>query len=334
MKKLIPLFLLLCVTTNSYSESQPAANDIFSTETVEKQNAKESVKENLSKAFIVARSKCWIDIADFRQSLAHGWAITNDTSNITPISLENSQSVLQGNGENSILPADLKYPKDDKKYGRPDWLAMIKSGENMIHRINEKRCYIPATACVEPNYQHLMSVMSETEGARWARGKDELDIFMSSVNLAKLVIETCNTSDSSFPEEPIKPMIASTEINNDALFAFDSAIVTDRGYKVAERLAKGILKLKLDAPMVQIIGHTDSLGSSAYNYNLSIRRAIAFKKVLEQFIGNDIVIKTIGKGETQPSAKTSQCNDSESSENISCLAPDRRVQIKVFGKKI
>lgn len=42
---------------------------------------------------------------------------------------------------------------------------------------------------------------------------------------------------------------------------------------------------------------------------------------------------TEGKGETQPLAKTGECDGAKSAKVIACLQPDRRVEIEVVGTR-
>ncbi len=68
--------------------------------------------------------------------------------------------------------------------------------------------------------------------------------------------------------------------------------------------------------MIRVEGHTDRLGSSAYNEKLSLQRAEAVKSYLVISGGiNPAKISAVGKGE---SAR---------------LQPDRRVEVEVSGTR-
>jgi OmpA-OmpF porin, OOP family len=106
------------------------------------------------------------------------------------------------------------------------------------------------------------------------------------------------------PVEPAKPAPSSVRqtvvIQADALFDFDKSVVRADGKRsIDEALAKlnGI-----DLEMVIATGHTDSIGTNAYNQKLSERRAAAVKQYLESKGIAGSKITTIGKGETQPVA--------------------------------
>ncbi len=89
-------------------------------------------------------------------------------------------------------------------------------------------------------------------------------------------------------------------IQADALFDFDKSVLRPDGKKsIDDALAK---LSGVDLEMVIATGHTDSIGTEAYNQRLSERRAAAVKAYLVSKGIPASKITTIGKGETQPVA--------------------------------
>ncbi|HTS85116.1 MAG TPA: OmpA family protein [Usitatibacter sp.] len=89
-------------------------------------------------------------------------------------------------------------------------------------------------------------------------------------------------------------------IQADALFDFDKSVVRPDGKKsIDEALAK---LQGVDLEMVIATGHTDSIGTEAYNQKLSERRAEAVKAYLVSKGIPAAKVTTIGKGKTQPVA--------------------------------
>jgi OOP family OmpA-OmpF porin len=72
------------------------------------------------------------------------------------------------------------------------------------------------------------------------------------------------------------------------------------------------------------IGHTDSIGSNAYNQRLSVRRAEAIKSYLVSKGVEANRIYTEGKGEKQPVASNKTKEGREK---------NRRVEIEVIGTR-
>ena len=106
------------------------------------------------------------------------------------------------------------------------------------------------------------------------------------------------------PAQPAKPAPASVRqavvIQADALFDFDKSVLRPDGRKSID---DALAKLRgVDLELVIATGHTDSIGSDAYNQRLSERRAAAVKEYLVSKGIPASKITTIGKGEAQPVA--------------------------------
>ena len=109
-------------------------------------------------------------------------------------------------------------------------------------------------------------------------------------------------------------------ISSDVLFEFDSAKLTSNAERVVDELARRIAETK--GP-VSVVGHTDSIGTDAYNQDLSERRATAVAKALRAVIGNDRPLTVAGRGETQPVAP----NEKNGEDNPAGRALNRRVVV-------
>jgi OOP family OmpA-OmpF porin len=116
-----------------------------------------------------------------------------------------------------------------------------------------------------------------------------------------------------------------------ALFDFDKAVLKPEGKAAidSEIISKlsGVQRLEL----VLVTGHTDRIGTQAYNQKLSERRADAVRDYLvSKGIARD-KIETLGMGKTQPVPGV-VCNMTAMKELIACLAPNRRVEVEVKGE--
>ena len=108
----------------------------------------------------------------------------------------------------------------------------------------------------------------------------------------------------------------------DAFFDFDKAVLKPEGKAKLDDLADKVKGINLE--VVIAVGHTDSIGSDAYNQGLSMRRSEAVKAYL---VSNGIEknrVYTEGKGEKQPVA------DNKTREG---RAKNRRVEIEVVGTR-
>jgi OOP family OmpA-OmpF porin len=128
------------------------------------------------------------------------------------------------------------------------------------------------------------------------------------------------------PAAPAKPAPASVKqavvIQADALFDFDKSVVRPDGKKnIDDALAK---LAGVDVEMVIATGHTDNVGTDAYNQKLSERRAAAVKEYLVSKGIPAAKVTTLGKGESQPVAT----NKSKEGRQ-----KNRRVDIEFKGVK-
>jgi len=128
-----------------------------------------------------------------------------------------------------------------------------------------------------------------------------------------------------------KPAAEKVKLSADALFDFDKAVLKPEGKAKLDNLAAQAGKLRLE--VVLAVGHTDRIGSVAYNQKLSERRAEAVKAYLVSKGIESNRIYTEGKGESQPVTGTQCNNTSGRSALIACLQPDRRVEIELIGTK-
>jgi OOP family OmpA-OmpF porin len=108
----------------------------------------------------------------------------------------------------------------------------------------------------------------------------------------------------------------------DAFFDFDKSVLKPEGRAKLDDLVGKMSGLNLE--VIIAVGHTDSVGSDAYNQKLSIRRSEAVKSYLVSKGVEKNRVYTEGKGEKQPVA------DNKTAEG---RAKNRRVEIEVVGTR-
>ena len=108
----------------------------------------------------------------------------------------------------------------------------------------------------------------------------------------------------------------------DAFFDFDKSVLKPAGKATLDDLAAKIQAINVET--IISTGHTDSIGTDAYNQALSLRRANAVKAYLvsKGIAADRIVVE--GKGEKQPVA---------SNATKEGRAKNRRVEIEVVGSR-
>ena len=118
------------------------------------------------------------------------------------------------------------------------------------------------------------------------------------------------------------PVAEKVTLAADVLFDFDKSVLKPEGKAKLDDLANKVRAINLE--VVIAIGHTDSIGSDAYNQKLSVRRAESVKAYLVSKGVEPNRVYTEGKGEKQPVA------DNKTRDG---RAKNRRVEIEVIGTR-
>ncbi len=132
-------------------------------------------------------------------------------------------------------------------------------------------------------------------------------------------------------KEPAKPVPQKINFSGDALFDFDKSVLKPEGKGMLDDLVRTLAGANYD--VILAIGHTDRIGSAAYNQKLSERRANAAKDYL---VSKGIAASRVtaeGRGKKQPITKPGECRGLPRTKLIACLQPDRRVDVEVTGAK-
>ena len=126
------------------------------------------------------------------------------------------------------------------------------------------------------------------------------------------------------PPAPAPQPPAATKVTYaaDAFFDFDKSVLKPEGKAKLDDLVSKIQGINLE--VIIAVGHTDSVGTDAYNQRLSVRRAEAVKAYLVHKGIEKNRVYTEGKGKKQPVA------DNRTAEG---RAKNRRVEIEVVGTR-
>jgi len=120
-----------------------------------------------------------------------------------------------------------------------------------------------------------------------------------------------------------KPNLETVTVSAEKLFGFDKSQLQDGAKPILDETAAKI-KANPELKAVIVTGHTDRIGSEAYNQKLSEKRANIVKEYLVSQGVDSAIISSVGKGETDP---VEACKGVKGKKLISCLAPNRRVVI-------
>jgi OmpA-OmpF porin, OOP family len=132
------------------------------------------------------------------------------------------------------------------------------------------------------------------------------------------------------PPAPAPPM--KVTFSADSLFDFDKANLKPAGRQQLDKFTADLKGVKYNA--VAVTGHTDRIGAQAYNLKLSTRRADAVKAYLVESGIPATAIAVKGVNGADPVTKPEDCKGSKpTAKLITCLQPDRRVEVEVSGTR-
>jgi outer membrane protein OmpA-like peptidoglycan-associated protein len=131
------------------------------------------------------------------------------------------------------------------------------------------------------------------------------------------------------PVPPAQP--GHLTLDGEAYFAFNKHNLTPLGRERLDKLLDELERADYDA--IVITGHTDRLGTDAYNNKLSEKRAQEVKRYLSQKGVNADKIQAKWVGSAEPVTAPGACDDLKRKAMIECLAPDRRVELEAVGMR-
>lgn len=141
-------------------------------------------------------------------------------------------------------------------------------------------------------------------------------------------------------EKTVVQQIVSTPVQTkqfnlsaDALFKFDGSSRNDllpKGQQELNKLVNAIQQGYANVSKIDLVGHTDRLGSDAYNYQLGLKRAETVRNYLIDAGIPEHIISFSSAGKTQPI--TAGCYDqAKGNAQRACLQQDRRVAVEITG---
>lgn len=159
-------------------------------------------------------------------------------------------------------------------------------------------------------------------GDVWMNGTNELcwrDNFWTPAT----GIAGCDGVPVAQAQAPVTaPTATKVVLNADTFFDFDKSTIKPEGRQILDQVASQAESINLETLIAT--GHTDSIGTEAYNQKLSDRRANSVKQYLISKGIDSNRIYTEGKGELSPVA-TNKTREGR--------AQNRRVEIEIVGTR-
>ena len=316
-KTILSLSILLMMSSMPYAN----AAEEFRLESIDQINELSRRAENLAFGALggdnyhLAKARAWLDLAT---SEYH----EKDTSGALDAAITEAANLLDALEKNQ---SDLDYSTPSRFPGseaiRGDLLDKIAVLKNHEHFDCAQRPLANAEVyLVWAGHEFAESGQSHAES--YIRSVENL------VNDAESAIEAC--AEASGPDSSKQENIT---LSGDALFAFGKTTLNADFLWRLDKLAAHI-KENSQIDKVVLVGHTDRLrsdGRPERNQKLSEKRAESLKAYLVEKGIPAKMISASGSGSSQPVV---QCPaDTSKQEQIDCLQPNRRVEIKLIKKK-
>ncbi len=121
-------------------------------------------------------------------------------------------------------------------------------------------------------------------------------------------------------------------VEGEGEFDFDKALLRDQTRTVLDELAARLKTAEFDR--LEIIGHTDRIGTEVYNQYLSERRAWAVARYLIQKGVPASKVSVEGRGMHEPVTAANACAGLTREATIACMQDDRRVVISASIRRV
>ncbi|MFM4701829.1 OmpA family protein [Aeromonas bivalvium] len=189
---------------------------------------------------------------------------------------------------------------------------------------------------LQARYRYMFRVGDDVDNGKLNSGTDR---WVTDVSVATLEL-VFHPNRRAYVAPVVAPMVAAPEpvmvdkrfsLSSDVLFEFNKSSLRAEGSSALTDLYQQIVAVNPKDGEITVMGYTDRLGSDDYNQTLSEARA---QTVADTLIGMGLPANKVsiqGMGESSP-VTGSQCDGIQARrELIGCLAPDRRVEVRVTG---
>jgi len=265
----------------------------------------------------LSKAQCWLDASFHEYS-------RNDRGGFPQAALEQSQRILDALEKKQDPGMETPLVNKAEKL-RPDLWAR----QEALKQHAGFRCAAQQTACAEVELVHAGN---EIHDAGWRHAKPYVQIAEDLTGGAEQAAERCPVPPAPVVAPvPVPP--AKVTLSADALFHFDRSSPADllpKGRAELDQLAQQIGDGRYAVRALTVVGHTDRLGSAAYNQKLSQARAETVKAYLQQH-GVTVPIVAQGLGSQEQLAACEGVKPR--TVLIDCLQPNRRVEVMVEAEE-
>lgn len=260
----------------------------------------------------LAKAQCWLDTSFHEYT-------RNDRGGYPQAAMDESLKLISALEQGRDPGWETPLVNGAEKL-RPDLWSKYDS----LKQMEGFECAAQATACAEVELVHAGN---EIHDGGWRHVKPYIQIAEDLLAKAERRQAECKQPQQA-------PQVEQFDLAADALFKFDRGDLDGmlpEGKSKLDELAARLNQVYARVDRIRLVGHTDRLGSDAYNQSLSDRRAWTVKQYLADR-GITAPIQAEGAGERQPTGNTGHCPGERATRALTqCLQPDRRVSVEIVG---
>lgn len=285
-------------------------------------------------SYSLGKAQCWLDTAKTQYH-------ENDRTGYIEESLSEANKIAQALEADKSAKAGLDTPLVARSSKlRDDLWAQLSAYKNQPATMV---CNAKTVACAEVR---LVRAGHADQQTGWRQATPHIQMAEDALRQAKAEADACavpkaGVSAAVLPAGQIPSPAAAQSgavsretyvLLSDTLFKFDKSSAQDMTAGGMQRLADVAKRLKTyqSIQSLNVVGHTDRLGSDAHNNKLSLARANAVQTYLESLGVKSSAFKATGKGKLEPVSQACSASLGRA-VLIQCLQADRRVTIEVTG---
>ncbi|MEX3931862.1 OmpA family protein [Paraburkholderia phymatum] len=241
--------------------------------------------------------------------------VSNVYNDAAKRALGNARYLIDGSGQWQPMFSVKNWPTRD------NWVQAIRAIEASNARASASSCKGESAGRLLALTDEVWKEQDETHGTRWVHGWESIERAKKLSEQVDDELNRCAPPPADVPTAVEKPVALSA----DALFDFDSAMLTRNGNAALDTLASKLKRARtIDA--VTVTGYADRFGSVEHNRDLSSRRAQSVADALKERGVSAARFDVRGAGSAAPVAT---CPGPKTPAVIACLAPNRRVEVRV-----
>jgi OmpA-OmpF porin, OOP family len=276
-------------------------------------------------SYSLAKAQCWLDTAKTQYH-------ENDRTGYVQEAANESAQIIEALEKDKNARAGLNTPliASSSKL-RDDLWAQLANFKNSNATL---ACNARTVACAEVR---LVRAGHADEQTGWRAAVPHVQMVEDAIRRAGQEASNCGAAPQTAQSAPAAaPQVVVAKesfiLLTDTLFKFDKSGRGDLLPGGLQRLNDVAARMKVyqGIQTLTVVGHTDRLGSDAYNDPLSATRANTIKQYLESLGVKAAKAEASGRGKREP--VTQNCSRKLTrTQLVNCLQPDRRVTIEVTG---